>query len=108
MARNYVGDGFTWEETVNGYGPFEDVTITFRPALPEQILEWQRKRAKARSGKEEAQIDAQFVESHLVSWSLTDPPVAANIKRLPHPHLMRVLNHVQGYDLSERAESEKN
>jgi hypothetical protein len=28
--------------------------------------------------------------------------------RLPNSHLMKLLNYTQGYDLSERAEAEKN
>jgi hypothetical protein len=108
MSRNYVGDGFTWTESVSGYGPFDDFEVTFRPALPEQINEWTRKRAKARSGKEEAQVDAGFIAAHLVAWTLPDPPVEGNIRKLPNSHLMKLLNYTQGYDLSERAEAEKN
>ena len=128
MARLVIDDGYTLPFTtqptmtdpVSGRVQADNLPIVsgrYRPALFEENEEYINKIGRATSGKESAQIVAQFLSDHLCEWDVERPAskgggkadiVPAMILKMPPPVVIQLLDIVRTWAAKEQATAEGN
>ncbi len=107
-----IHDGYTLDGKTPPMGHAPEVSFRYRPALPEQVYEYQR--ATRNSGKEELRIVVDFLIKHLVSWDVVDksgetvPVTPETLRKVPYRILQKFLDFVTGYDILEQGQDAKN
>ncbi|MHB1426567.1 MAG: hypothetical protein ACYC3I_25685, partial [Gemmataceae bacterium] len=88
--------------TLDAVGPWQPPTIRYRPALPEEVMEFQFQRDQAK-GRDKMKPTVEFLRKHLVSWDVRDDngettaATAENLRRLPFVYQALMLDYVMGY-----------
>lgn len=101
-----ISDGFVMEDTIAARGRIPALTFRYRPALPEQVYEYQRANQGV-SGKQQVKVISDFLLAHLVSWDVcekegeTVPISADTLRRVPALILLQIVNIVAGYASGE-------
>ena len=112
--RLLIDDGFTLDGTIPGQGPWPTITFKYRPALPERVYEFLKNTKAAGSGKKHQEEVSKLLTEQLVSWDVTDakdeatPITAAILRRVPHPLLVKLVDHVTGYGEAQGEVDRKN
>jgi hypothetical protein len=102
-----IPDGYTATATIPARGRVPALTISFRPALPAAVYEYQA--APRLSGKDRLRAVTGLLTTYLVSWDAcgldgsTLPVTAENIGKVPHRVLEAMVDHVTGYSADEQA-----
>ena len=110
-----VNDGYNFDFTIPGRGPWLPITGKYRPASPEAVYEYQ----DAGTGKKRMAASVKLLLGPgpvpvLSSWDVVDqagapvPISEAAIRRIPAPQLDKLLNIVSGYALEEWEQDAKN
>ena len=120
MLSIFIQDGFTLTGKIAARpGLHGEVCFVYRPALPEDVYEYQRKRDAAKTAREQLDIDARLLvddgrtRGHIESWDVVDvddkpiPLTVATIRRLYTSAINTLLNHVTGY-VATFEDAEKN
>jgi hypothetical protein len=103
-----LNDGYTLTrktspEYTDGARQYRDlpiVTVSFRPALPEAIYDWQYKLDRSGSGKNELATTNAFLVEHITGWDVTDkdgrmaPVTVDSLKKIPMPIHQQILRLV--------------
>jgi len=110
MSQNLIGieDGYTRDGYLAGSdGRYEAIRFTYRPMLPNEVTQYERKCSNDTKG-DTGDMGAAIVTKHLRSWSEVDdaekpvPLEFNNVRRL-HPFLLiAVENIIKGYIPSDR------
>jgi len=65
-----IDDGYTLRGTLkDDDGAKPPVEVTYRPALPEDVIDYQMAAAKAGTGAEKLAAQVRLLDAHLVAWS---------------------------------------
>jgi hypothetical protein len=99
-------DGYTLSSKIT-VPPWDDFTITYRPALADKVYEYQ---ASVRAvGKIRLDAMMALLDGNLLYWDLHPHPcVAASWRKLPHPILDKIADLISGYAVPEPGADEKN
>lgn len=101
MAKLLINDGYTLDGTVHK-SPWPKVCFRYRPALPEDVLEYFAGRKD--SGKSWLSAMVAILIKQLVSWDVTDeadnlvPINQETLRRVPQPVLSDMVGIVTGWD----------
>jgi hypothetical protein len=108
-----IADGFTLNGLIPAraglHGPGN---VTYPPAHPERVMEYLK--GDESTPQKELTNWLKLLKEHLVSWDVEDKDgqVAtisdACLRRVPHPALRVLLDHVTGYKATDWNELEKN
>lgn len=106
-----IRDGYTLEGLIPARpGLHGELRFSYRPALPERVVEYLR--ADKSTAAKEVGAAVKLLGEHLVSWDAEEPltPEGAPglLRRLPHPVLTALVDHVTGYSATDWAAREKN
>ncbi len=110
-------DGSTITATLPAKGMWDALTITYRPALPEEVADYQAQ--PGGSGKRWLDSVWKFLSGKLQSWDLQTataeagnwqpfPVTRENLAKLPAPIIGRIVDVVTGYSLEDLGHDEKN
>jgi hypothetical protein len=113
MDPVFIDDGYTKDGHVAAKpGLHGALSFTFRPALPEERLQFAQ--AKDQDGRAYGKRAAQALDRHIIGWDAADGrgnPVEKNQHNLLrlHPTLfVALLEQVMGYEPAEAAADAKN
>ena len=103
-----IRDGYTLDGKIPAKpGLHGEVKFSYRPALPERVVEFLR--ADTSTPVRELANTIKLLSEHLVAWDEEcDPTSPETLRRVPHSALQLLVNHVTGYSATDWAEREKN
>jgi hypothetical protein len=111
MPSARINDGRTLTGTVPGIpGLYDGFDFDYRPARPAAVYE-HRRAATTKTPAGELRADCEHVLAHLTGWNLQDdsgadqPRSVDTLQGLFHTALNVMLNHVNGYTVSEDAQA---
>lgn len=112
MVAPLIHDGYVFTGTVEPVGPFDGFRFRYRPALPEEVMEFLYQRDQVQ-GRAQMKPTVEFLAKHLVGWDIKDkeeitPVTPDALRRLHFAHQTQLLDHIMGYAKSEAAEDAKN
>lgn len=113
MSAKLILDGYTLDATIPAKGPWPAVSIRYRPALYEEVMEYLAQVGRA-PGKAQGKIAFAFLKEHLVGWDIQNAAGNAaevsveNIARLPQPYVQAMIDQVIGYGEAQEAQDLKN
>lgn len=113
MPALLIHDGYTLDGTIKARGPWPALKFRYRPALPEDACEYLHQ-TRNLAGKAQIKPICDLLGAHLVSWDVADlkgevqPIKPELLRRLPHPYLTALVDHVLGYGEAEQEGDVKN
>lgn len=108
-----IQDGYTFTATLEPVGPWAPLTVRYRPALPEDVMEFNYQREQHK-GKGQIKVIADFILRHMLGWDNKTPagevrPIALeHVRRLAIPYQLQLIDHLLGYGKVEEAADQKN
>lgn len=108
-----IQDGYTFTATLEPIGPWEPMTIRYRPALPEDVMEFNYQREQFK-GRGQMKVIVEFIRKHLVGWDNQStageirPIAEEHIRRLAIPYQMQIIDHLLGYGKIQDGADAKN
>jgi hypothetical protein len=116
MPLQLIGDGYDCiPVTIPAFGIWPACSIQFRPALEEELQEYDLKISRAASGLEKALAMAQMLASHLQGWDVVGkdrqprPVTEENIRKVPSPILRKMFDAVTCWSVEAKlVEEQKN
>lgn len=112
MPSILIDDGFTLDGEIEPRFGFPAVKFKYRMAMPGKVYAYLTE--PKLTGEERAAAAAKLLAEHLVEWDAKTnhgafiPINEINLRRVAHPVLERLLDHVTGYGQKQREEDVKN
>lgn len=105
MPKVLIRDGQTQRGVAKAEYGNPEVTFTYRPALPVEVLEYFDRADNAVSARDKMKVIVEFLAHHVQNWDVENdhdeeraPVNSDTLNRVPHSVIMKMVDIVLGYN----------